>query len=68
MGETIQKKLPPSVEPLDYEVDHVRGRAAGRLILEYGDYECPYSRQAFREIERIERRLSGAIRFAFRSE
>jgi protein-disulfide isomerase len=56
----------PTVEPLDVDVDHVRGPAAGRLILEYGDYECPYSRQAFREIERVEHRLSGGIRFAFR--
>jgi len=45
-------------------VDHVRGPAGAPLVLEYGDYECPYSRQAFREIERVERRL--AVRFAFR--
>jgi len=51
-------------EPLDEDVDHVRGPSEGRLILEYGDYECPYSRQAFREIERVERHLG--IRFAFR--
>jgi protein-disulfide isomerase len=44
----------------------VRGPASGRLILEYGDYECPFSRQAFRAIERIERELSGGVRFAFR--
>ena len=31
---------------LDEKVDHVRGSPAGRLIIEYGDYECPYSRQA----------------------
>jgi protein-disulfide isomerase len=66
MGDTLQPKLPPSVEPLDDKVDHVRGSTGARLILEYGDYECPYSRRAFREIERIERRLSGGIRFAFR--
>ena len=54
------------MQPLDDEVDHVRGLSAGRLILEYGDYECPYSRQAFRAIERVERRLSGGVRFAFR--
>jgi protein-disulfide isomerase len=36
------------------------------VILEYGDYECPYSRQAFRAIERVERELSGNVRFAFR--
>ena len=36
--------------PLDEKVDHVRGSPAGHLIIEYGDYECPYSRQAFRAI------------------
>jgi protein-disulfide isomerase len=52
--------------PLDDAIDHVRGGSAGRLIVEYGDYECPYSRQAFREIERVERRLGEGVRFAFR--
>ena len=52
--------------PLDENVDHVRGSPAGRLILEYGDYECPYSRQAFRATERAGRRLGGNVRFAFR--
>src|SRR6185437_13540893 len=54
------------VERLDEQVDHVRGRAAAPLILEYGDYECPYSRQAFRAIESVEQELSGRVRFAFR--
>ena len=57
---------PPMVEPLDEQVDHVRGAAGAPVILEYGDYECPYSRQAFRAIERVERELSGRVRFAFR--
>jgi protein-disulfide isomerase len=56
----------PTVEPLDERVDHVRGEAGAPVVLEYGDYECPYSRQAFREIERVERKLSGRVRFAFR--
>lgn len=56
----------PMLEPLDSEVDHVRGPADARLILEYGDYECPYSRLAFRQIERVERELAGGLRFAFR--
>jgi protein-disulfide isomerase len=54
------------MEPLDDAVDHVRGGSAGRLIVEYGDYGCPYSRRAFREIEHVERRLSEGVRFAFR--
>jgi len=55
-----------TLEPLDEKVDHVRGSPAGRLILEYGDYECPYSRQAFHAIELVEQQLGGNVRFAFR--
>jgi protein-disulfide isomerase len=49
---------------LDPEVDHVRGIPDGRLILEYGDYECPYSRMAFRAVQRVE--SQAPVRFAFR--
>jgi protein-disulfide isomerase len=56
----------PTMAPLEEEVDHVRGPSAGRLLVEYGDYECPYSRRAFREIERVERRLREGVRFAYR--
>jgi hypothetical protein len=48
--------------PLDEKVDHVRGAPAGRLIIEYGDYECPYSRQAFHAIEQVEQQLGGSMR------
>ncbi len=51
---------------LDEKVDHVRGSPAGRLIIEYGDYECTYSRQAFYAIEVVEQQLGGKVRFAFR--
>ena len=55
-----------ALAPLDENVDHVRGSPAGRLIIEYGDYECPYSRQAYRAIERVEGQLGGTVRVAFR--
>jgi protein-disulfide isomerase len=55
-----------TIPALDESVDHVRGPATGPVIMEYGDYECPYSRLAFREIEVVRRRLSGNARFAFR--
>src|SRR2546429_9793711 len=57
---------PLGLAPPDEKVDHVRGSPAGRLIIEYGDYECPYSRQAFHAIERVEQQLGGNMRFAFR--
>ena len=55
-----------ALAPLDEKVDHVRGSPADRLIIEYGDYECPYSRQAFHAIEQVEQQLGGNMRFAFR--
>jgi protein-disulfide isomerase len=66
MRNPVPAKHDVAMEPLDDAVDHVRGGTAGRLIVEYGDYECPYSRRAFREIEHVERRLSEGVRFAFR--
>jgi protein-disulfide isomerase len=59
-------KLGSVFEQLDEAVDHVRGPAGATLIVEYGDYECPYSRQAYRVIERVEAKLGEGIRFAFR--
>ncbi len=55
-----------ALAPLDEKVDHVRGSPAGHLVIEYGDYECPYSRQAFHAIEHVEQQLGGNVRFAFR--
>src|SRR5436305_14072141 len=54
------------IESLDETVDHIRGPASARAIVEYGDYECPYSRRAYREIQRVEPRVTGQVRFAFR--
>jgi protein-disulfide isomerase len=65
----ISRKAPgPAItmQPLDESVDHVRGSSAARLVVEYGDYECPHSRRAFRAIERVEKALGDGIRFAFR--
>jgi protein-disulfide isomerase len=61
-----QGERQPALAPLDETVDHVRGSRAGRLIIEYGDYECPYSRQAFRAIQQVDQQLGGNVRFAFR--
>jgi protein-disulfide isomerase len=62
----MPENVRPGLAPIDEDVDHARGPTAGRVILEYGDYECPYSRQAFRAIERVEQELNARIRFAFR--
>jgi protein-disulfide isomerase len=53
-------------QAIDPSVDHVRGPEHAALLVEYGDYECPYSRKAFRAIERVERRREDGLRFVFR--
>ena len=35
-------------------------------LLVYGDYECPYTRAAYRNVQRVERRLPDRLRFVFR--
>ena len=54
------------MQPLDEAIDHVRGPSESPVIVEYGDYECPYSRKAYRHIQRVESRLEGGLRFCFR--
>jgi hypothetical protein len=49
------------VEDLDETVDHIRGQAGTHVILEYGDYECPYTRVAYRQIQQVEQQLEGHI-------
>jgi protein-disulfide isomerase len=50
--------------PFDAARDHWRG-GEGAVILEYGDYECPYSRQAFLNIDRLQTQ-DPTLRFVFR--
>jgi protein-disulfide isomerase len=60
---------PPLLDPpFAPAADRWRGGDAPetRTLLMFGDYECPYSRQAFRNIERLEADLGDGLRFAFR--
>jgi protein-disulfide isomerase len=57
--------LQATVAPVDAD-DHVRGGPVGPVVVVYGDYQCPYSRVASREIERVARRTGNAVRFVFR--
>jgi formate-nitrite transporter family protein len=48
--------------------DHVLGRDdAPVTLVEYGDYECPYCRGAYRDVHRLLDRYPGEVRFVFRN-
>jgi protein-disulfide isomerase len=48
--------------------DHAQGPAdAPVTVVEYGDYECPYCRGAFRDVQEMLAEYRGQIRFVFRN-
>ena len=48
--------------------DYTRGSSGARIeLLEYGDYECPYSRLGYRFVQILLRKEDPPIRFAFRN-
>ncbi|HEY5805824.1 MAG TPA: thioredoxin domain-containing protein [Candidatus Saccharimonadales bacterium] len=50
------------------ERDHLRGQDNAPVILvEYGDYECPYSGQAHDVVSQIEEDLAGTVSFVYRN-
>jgi Na+/H+ antiporter NhaA len=54
-------------EPVDPDVDHVRGPQEGRVTLvEYGDFECPHCGQAEPVVRQLLQTFGGELRFVFR--
>lgn len=54
--------------PVNSSRDHVLGpQKAPITLLEYGDYECPYCRQANRIVANVVQQLGNNMRFAFRN-
>jgi protein-disulfide isomerase len=48
--------------------DHAEGPADAPLVLvEYGDYQCPYCGAAYPVIKRLQRKLGKKLRFVFRN-
>jgi protein-disulfide isomerase len=55
-------------EPVITPEDHVLGPAdAPVTVLEYGDYECPYCRGAYRDVHRLLAEYPDQVRFVFRN-
>jgi protein-disulfide isomerase len=48
--------------------DHAEGPADARVVLvEYGDYQCPYCGAAYPVVKRIQKHLGKRLRFVFRN-
>ena len=48
--------------------DHIQGPIdAPFMLLEYGDYECPYCGEAYPVVKELQKRLRDRLCFAFRN-
>lgn len=57
-----------SLTPEVSDKDHAQGPAAAALVLlEYGDYECPYCGEAYPIVKAIQRHFGDRLRFVFRN-
>lgn len=57
-------QLKPPIGP----ADHVQGPLdAGIVLVEYGDYECPYCGDAYPELKAVKEALGDALCFVFRN-
>ncbi len=62
MAQRIHLAVPVS------ERDHSQGPATAAVTLvQYGDYECPYTRQSTTIVRALQQQLGGQLRFVFRN-
>jgi protein-disulfide isomerase len=56
------------VAPVNIETDHIRGSIEAPIsIVEYGDYECPYTGLAYPIVKEIMKKFNDKVYFVFRN-
>jgi protein-disulfide isomerase len=54
--------------PVNIETDHIRGSIDAPIsIVEYGDYECPYTGMAYPIVKKIMKKFNDKVYFVFRN-
>ena len=57
-----------SLKPNVSQADHAQGNLeADLVIVEYGDYQCPYCGAAYPVVKRLQKTLGKKLRFVFRN-
>jgi protein-disulfide isomerase len=66
--DTTEKEIKKLAQPVNIGSDHIRGSVNAPLnIVEYGDYECPYTAMAYPIVKEIMRRFGEKLYFVFRN-
>ena len=54
--------------PVSERRDHFQGSSAAKVVLvEYGDYQCPYCGEAYPIIRKVQEKFGNNLRFVFRN-
>jgi protein-disulfide isomerase len=65
---TTDKETKKLTVPVNIGSDHIRGSInAPIVVVEYGDYECPYTGMAYPIVKKIMRHMDDKIYFVFRN-
>ncbi len=60
--------VPPRLTLPVGERDHAQGPPnAGTILVEYGDYQCPYCGAAYPVVKQVQKELGSSLRFVFRN-
>jgi protein-disulfide isomerase len=68
MKKTTEKETKKLTVPVNIGSDHIRGSINAHITLvEYGDYECPYTGMAYPVVKEIMKQFGDKIYFVFRN-
>ena len=67
-SDATEKEIKKLTVPVNIGTDHIRGSVNAPITLvEYGDYECPYTAMAYPIVKEIIRQFGDRIYFVFRN-
>lgn len=65
---SIKRKFKKLITPVNIGTDHMRGSDDAPIsIVEYGDYECPYTGMAYPIVKEILKQFNTKVYFVFRN-
>ena len=64
----LKRKTKKLITPVNIGTDHIRGSINASInIVEYGDYECPYTGMAYPIVKEIMKQFNTKVYFVFRN-
>jgi protein-disulfide isomerase len=64
----LKRKTKRLITPVNIGTDHIRGSIDAPIsIVEYGDYECPYTGMAYHIVKEILKQFNAKVYFVFRN-